>query len=108
MINEIMRTLWRECALLIKQNKRKEACGVYAAAVRLVIMHSASLSDERLRGMFLVLEILPEASKYAEPIIDMATPQEKQRFAIFQATQQAISRASGKPEHTTSPPPLFK
>ena len=77
-----MGTLWRECELLIKQNKRKEACGVYAAVVRLAIMYAGALSERHLRHIFLILEILPEACRYAEPIIDMATPWEKRRFVI--------------------------
>ena len=108
MINEIMGTLWKECELLIKQNRRKEACGVYAAVVRLAIMHTAALSERRLRDIFFVLEILPEAYRYAEPIIDMATPWEKKRFAIFKAAQLVISSASGKAKPVSTRPMLFK
>ncbi len=107
MINEIIGTLWRECELLIKQNRRKEACGVYAAVVRLATIYSAALSESRLRDIFFVLESLPEAYRYAEPIIDLATPKEKERFAIFKASQLAIMNASRKPESSNSSLPLF-
>ena len=107
MINEIMGTLWRECELLLKQNRRKEACGVYAAVVRLAIMHTATLSKRRLRDIFFVLEILPEAYRYAEPIIDLATPWEKKRFAIFKASQLIIENESIRTQPSSSAPPLF-
>ena len=107
MINEILGTLWRECELLIKQNKRKEACGVYAAAVRLAIMHTGALSNYRQRDIFFVLELLPEACCYAEPIIDMATPREKKRFYIFKAAQSAIASESLKTQPSSPVPPLF-
>lgn len=107
MINEIMGTLWRECELLIKQNRRKEACGVYAAVVRLAIMHAGAVNDRRIRDIFSVLEVLPEACRYVEPIIDLATPWEKKRFAIFKAAQSAIANASRSTQSLNSHPPLF-
>ncbi len=107
MINEIMGTLWRECALLMRQNKRKEACGVYAAVVRLTIMHAEIQTDKHLRNIFSVLEILPEAARYAEPIIDMATPLQQNRFAILKTAQFVISHASRRIDASSSSPPLF-